>query len=401
MTNADLAQRAKEILVPTYSHTPPIALVRGKGARVWDVEGRQYLDFLAGIAVCGAGHCHPAIVEAIQRQAAELMHVSNIFLIPPQIEAAERLVALSFAEQAFFSNSGAEAVEGSLKLARRWQWANGHPDRTAIIAAQDSFHGRTYGAVTATGTPKYHEGFGPMLPGVRHAKFNDLASFEAELEKGDVAAVIVEPVQGEGGIIPATQKFLEGLRAACDRAGALLIYDEIQCGLGRTGKNCAYQHFGVAPDIMTHAKALGNGFPVGAFVTTKAIASVLTPGSHATTYGGNPLATAAAAAFLKLLVEENLAERAAKTGEFLMGLLRDELGDLPVVRGVRGLGLMIGIDTTTESAPIVPRCAERGLLLARAGKTVVRLVPPLIITEDDCREAVGILRNVLSEVKGD
>jgi acetylornithine/N-succinyldiaminopimelate aminotransferase len=393
---ADLFAAAKEVLIPTYA--PAIALVRGQGARVWDSTGKEYLDFLAGIAVCSAGHCHPKIVEAIRRQAGELMHCSNVYLVPGQIEAAERLTRLCFAEQCFFANSGAEAVEGAIKLARRWQWKGGHPERTAIVAAHNAFHGRTYGAITATGPPKYHEGFGPMLPNIRHATFNDLAEFEADVAKGDVAAVLVEPVQGEGGVLPAAPGFLSGLRAACDRAGALLIFDEIQCGLGRTGKNFAHEYWGVTPDIMTLAKALGGGFPVSAFVTTKRIAEVMTPGTHATTFGGNPLAMAAANAYLALLEDERLADRAAARGAYLMDLLRRELGGLPIVKEVRGLGLMVGVELTVPSKPVQAACVERGLLCSSTADTVIRLVPPLIIDEKDCREAAGILKEAISAV---
>ncbi len=391
---ADLFAAAKEVLIPTYA--PTVALVRGEGARVWDAEGREYLDFLAGIAVCNSGHCHPRIVEAIRRQAGQLMHTSNVFLVPGQVEAAERLTRLCFAQQCFFANSGAEAIEGAFKMARRFQWKSGHGGRTAFIAAHNSFHGRTFGAVTATGTPKYHEGFGPMLPHVRHAPFNDTAAFQAEIEKGDVAAVIVEPVQGEGGVRPATPEFLQGLRSACDQAGALLIFDEVQCGLGRTGRDFAHQHFDVTPDIMTLAKALGGGFPVSAFVTTKTIAEVMTPGTHATTFGGNPLAMAAANAYLALLEEEQLSARAARAGEHLMNLLRRELGGLPLVKEIRGLGLMIGIELTQPSKPIVAACLERGFLCSSTADTVIRLVPPLIVDEGQCAEATAILKAVLS-----
>lgn len=391
---AELFAAAKEYLVPTYA--PSIALVRGEGARVWDTEGREYLDFLAGIAVCSAGHCHPKIVEAIRRQAGILMHCSNVYLIPGQVEAARRLTRLCFGEQVFFTNSGAEAIEGAFKLARRFQWKSGHPERTALVAAQNSFHGRTYGAITATGTPKYHEGFGPMLPNVRHVPFNDLAAWEAELAKGDVAACVVEPVQGEGGIRPAAEGFLRGLRDACDRAGALLIFDEIQCGLGRTGKDFAHQHWGVTPDIMTLAKALGGGFPVGAFVTKKRIAEVLTPGLHATTFGGNPLAMAAVNAFLELLEEERLSERAADLGMTLRGMLREALDGLPAVKEIRGLGLMFGIELTGPAKPVQLACQERGLLVSSTAETVVRLVPPLVIDERDCARAVTILKEVIA-----
>jgi predicted acetylornithine/succinylornithine family transaminase len=392
-TATDIFQKMKEVLVPTYA--PSIALERGEGARVWDTEGREYLDFLAGIAVCSSGHCHPAIVAAVREQAGKLMHVSNVFAIPNQVEAAERLTQLCFGEQVFFGNSGAEAIEGAFKLARRRQWVDGKTERTAFIAANNSFHGRTFAAVTATGTPKYREGYGPMLPGVRHAPFNDLAAFEAEIGKGDVAAVVIEPIQGEGGVRPATEAFLKGLRAACDKAGALLIFDEIQCGLGRTGRNFAHERYGVTPDIMTLAKALGGGVPIGCFVTTKKIAEVMTPGTHATTFGGNPLATAAACAYLKLLVEERLAERAENMGALLRKLLGDAVGTRDDVKEIRGLGLMIGIELTRPALPVVAACAERGLLTARAGDNVLRLVPPLIITEADCEKAVGIIAEAM------
>lgn len=409
-TNAAWLAREKAVVMQTYGRYP-LALVRGEGAYVWDADGRRYLDFLAGIAVNILGHCHPAVVAAIQQQAATLLHTSNLYVTPPMVELAELLVQTSFADRVFFSNSGAEANEGAVKLARRWAKAHGGPDgrggaqRGTIITAFESFHGRTLAMLAATGQEKYREGFEPIPAGFRHVPFGDLDAVRAAIDD-TTAAVMVEPIQGEGGIHPGSAAYLQGLRRLCDEAGVLLIFDEIQCGTGRTGKLWAHEWAGVTPDVLTSAKGLGGGLPIGAILATEQVAQVLGPGTHATTFGGNPVACAAALATMRTLLggaatgseggtDAGLLTQVQAVGERLQAGLRQVAARSPHAVEVRGQGLMVGLELTVPGAPVVDACRERGLLINVTQANVLRFVPPLIVTEAQVDEAVAIVGEAL------
>ncbi len=392
-TNAEWMARGQKVLLANYK-PQPITLVRGQGCHVWDADGTRYLDMIGGIAVTALGHNHPRIKAAVQAQLDRLWHTANIVWNEPSIELAEKLVANTFADRAFFCNSGAEANEAQLKLARRWQRERGQ-DRFEIIAFHTSFHGRTLFTVTATGQPKYWKGFEPMVPGVLHATFNDLASVE-KLVGPKTAAILVEPVQGEGGVLPADKAFLQGLRKLADDVGALLLFDEVQTGMGRTGTMLAHEQFGVAPDACSLAKALGNGLPIGAMLCTEKVAGALVPGTHASTFGGNPLACAAAAAVVDELTTGGVLERAKIAGDYLEARLADmarRLGDRVVT--TRGMGLLRGVVLPIDAAPIVTKCREAGLLVNAAGEKTVRFAPPLIVDHVQLDEAVAILEGVL------
>lgn len=390
-----LLEWADRYLWPNYARAP-VCLVRGEGVRVWDSEGREYLDFAAGIAVDALGHCHPRLVGAIREQAATLLHVSNLFQIPSQIHLARLLAEHSFADRAFFCNSGAEANEAAIKLARRYARETWSSDRYEIIAMRGGFHGRTLGALSATPTEKYQHGFEPLVPGFKSVPFGDLRAVERALDNR-TAAILVEPIQGEGGVHVAPDGYLAGLRRLCDDAGALLIFDEVQTGMGRTGRLWAHEHWAVEPDVMTLAKALAGGLPIGAVLARDRCARVMGPGSHGSTFGGNPLVTAAAVATLQTVLEERLPERAARVGAYLMERLRDLARTRPAVREVRGRGLLLGVELDRPAAPVVTACRERGLLLLSAGDAVLRLTPPLIVEEADVDRAIGVLEAVLAE----
>ncbi|OHE85164.1 MAG: acetylornithine aminotransferase [Lysobacterales bacterium RIFOXYA1_FULL_69_10] len=395
-STADLYALAERYYVPVY-RPRRIVLDRGRGSRVWDRDGVEYIDFGAGIAVNALGHAHPALLAALHEQAAKLWHTSNVFVSEPPLRLAQALVESSrFAKRVFFCNSGAEANEAAIKLARRWAAAQGRgPARRTILSFRGSFHGRTLAAVTATAQPKYHEGFEPLPPGFAYSDFNDLAAAERAMADGSVCAVLVEPVQGEGGVTPATPEFLVGLRELCDRHGALLVCDEIQCGMGRTGHLFASHGYGVAPDVVTLAKALGGGFPIGAMLVGTRAAETLSFGAHGTTFGGNPLAAAVAGAALKELsstaLMENVARQAAAIREGLVAL--DAEFDL--FDDVRGAGLMIGAQLRPAHAgragDILDACVGQGLLLLQAGPDVLRFVPALNIGPDEVAEGLARL----------
>jgi predicted acetylornithine/succinylornithine family transaminase len=379
-------------------HTPnygraPICLVRGDGMRVWDSDGREYLDFSSGIAVTVLGHCHPRVTGAIQEAAATLLHVSNLYHTAPQIHLAKLLCEHSFAERVFFCNSGAEANEAALKLARKYAKERYASDRYEVIATRNSFHGRTLATVTATGQEKYQHGFEPLMPGFKHVPYNDLRAVERALDNR-TAAVLVEPIQGEGGVNVPDDDYLPGLRKLCDAAGALLILDEVQTGMGRTGRLWAHQHAGIEPDIMTLAKGLANGVPIGAMLAREEIARALTPGSHASTFGGTPFVTSVALATLTTVLEERIPERAGRVGRYLADRLR-AIGR-NAVRAVRGRGLLIGVDLDRPAGPVVDACREQGLLVLTAGDRVLRLAPPLIAGEDDCDRALAVIERALT-----
>jgi acetylornithine/N-succinyldiaminopimelate aminotransferase len=382
----------------TFAKRYPVALVRGEGSRVWDSNGKEYLDFTGGIAVTALGHSHPKVVGTLREQAATLVHVSNYFHIPQQAQLAQLLCEHSFADRVFFSNSGAEANETAIKLARKWAKEHGSSDRGDIISMRGGFHGRTLATVTATAQEKYHHGFEPLPGGFKYVAFNDLKALERAIDSR-TAAVLVEPIQGEGGVIVPDEGYLPGLRKLCDEACVLLILDEIQTGMGRTGKLWAYEHSGVAPDIMTLAKALANGVPIGATLATEEVARVFTPGTHGSTFGGNPLATAVGVTVFSTLIEDRLAERAGRTGKLLLETLEAIRAKHPkAVKEVRGRGLLAGLDLVPPVGDAVAACRERGLLVLTAGDNTLRLAPALIVSEKEIAEACGIIDAALKAV---
>ena len=400
-STADLYALAERYYVPVY-RPRRIVLDHGRGSRVWDREGVEYIDFGAGIAVNALGHAHPALLAALHDQAGKLWHTSNVFVSEPPLRLAQALVEASgFARRVFFCNSGAEANEAAIKLARRWATAQGRgPERRTILSFRGSFHGRTLAAVTATAQPKYHEGFEPLPPGFAYSDFNDLAAAERAMDDGSVCAVLVEPVQGEGGVTPATPEFLAGLRALCDRHGALLVCDEIQCGMGRTGHLFASHGYGVTPDVVTLAKALGSGFPIGAMLVGPHAAESLSFGAHGTTFGGNPLAAAVAGAALRELSFSALMENVARQAAAIRDGLAALDAEFDVFDEVRGAGLMIGAQLRPTYAgragEILDACVGQGLLLLQAGPDVLRFVPALNIGDDDIAEGMRRLRCALS-----
>ena len=380
-------------VMPT--HRPELLLVRGKGARVWDDQGRRYLDFTCGIGVCNLGHCPDLVTEAIQRQCARLVHVSNLFMHEAQARLAAKIVAHSFPGKVFFANSGAEANEGMIKAARKW----GNPKgKSEVVAMEDSFHGRTLATLAATGRKKYRVGFEPETPGFKHVPFNDLKALEAAID-AKTAAVLLEPIQGEGGIIPAAPGYLAAVRELCDRKDVLLMYDEVQCGFGRSGKFFGYQHYGVAPDVMSMAKGLGNGFPIGAFVACDKVAGQLGAGTHASTFGGSPLACAAALAVIEMFETQDIlgqcVRAAAKAAELFKGLAAKH----PMVKELRGQGLMIGVALDRDTKAALAAAKAKGLLILSAGETVLRFYPPLNVTDAELEEGVGILDEVMTDME--
>ncbi|MGZ4143556.1 MAG: acetylornithine transaminase [Actinomycetota bacterium] len=376
----------------------PVAFVRGEGARLWDTEGKEYLDFLAGIAVMSVGHSHPKVVEAVRKQVGELTHVSNLFYTEPQVKLAERLHDLVGWGKVFFSNSGAEANECALKLARRWARERGAADRSGVVVALGSFHGRTFTTLAATGQPHKHEPFAPLPQWFKYVTLNDESALE-EAITDDTTAVLLEVVQGEGGVRAATAEFLRTARKLCDERDAALIVDEVQTGFGRTGRWFAYEHHDLTPDIVTLAKALGAGLPIGACIAREEVADAFRPGDHATTFGGGPVLCAAALAVLDIISSEGLVQRAAEAGDGLMALLRDATAGNPLVREVRGLGLLVAVELTAErAADVVGACLQRGLVVNNVAADTIRLAPPLIVTDEQIARAVSILTDVLAEV---
>jgi predicted acetylornithine/succinylornithine family transaminase len=394
MTTDDVIATAERYLMPTYRRAP-VAFSHGQGVWLYDLEGQRYLDFIAGIAVSALGHAHPALVAAIQRQAARLLHTSNLFHIAEQAELARALCEASGLDRAFFCNSGTEAVEAAIKIARRWG-RRGERARYEIIVAQQSFHGRTMGALSATMQAKYQDAFAPLVPGFVAVPYNDMEALPGATTDRTVA-VMLEPVQGEGGVVPAQAEYLRSVREWCDARDLLLIFDEVQTGIGRTGRLFAFEHYGVRPDVVTLAKGLGGGVPIGAVLASER-AAALTPGDHGSTFGGNPLACAAALAVLATVVEQRLPEHAAAMGQRLaQGLQR--LVDRGLARGVRGQGLLGALEVSGEAAAVVDRCREAGLLVNAVGPTAIRLAPPLVVGPAEIDEAVAILERVLPSVQ--
>ena len=394
MTSAELLTKAETYLYPNYKPAR-IVFARGKGSELFDVEGKRYLDLAAGVAVCAVGHAHPDHAKAIADQAATLIHVSNYFYNDVNVRLAEALCQRAGMAKAFFCNSGAEANEAALKLARRHFFAKGQPSRSRIIAFHSAFHGRTLGALSMTGTPKYKEGFGAP-GGVSHVTYGDLDAVKAEM-KDDVCAIVVEPLQGEGGVIPAPAGFLAGLRELCDRAGALLLMDEVQTGIGRLGAWFGFQRAGVRPDAITLAKGLGGGVPIGACLATDSVARAFGPGTHASTFGGNPLACAAALAVLRVLLEGKILDQGRRMGECLAKGLATLKERHRCVKEVRGLGLLQGMELEIDGKAVVADCLTRGLLINCVGDRVLRFVPSLIITEREIDRLLAALSQIFSQ----
>ncbi|HEV7559177.1 MAG TPA: aspartate aminotransferase family protein [Kofleriaceae bacterium] len=406
LTQADLLSLADEVFIKNYRQQP-IVLERGKGCEVWDRNGTRYLDMTAGIAVCGLGHAHSAFTARVTEQLGKLVHVSNLYFNDQQITAAKAIVDRSFADRVFWCNSGGEANEAALKLARRYQAVvAGKPERTTIISTHGSFHGRTIGTVSITGQPKYRDGFGPLFGPVEFINYGDLEAAARVLDGRTACAIIVEPIQAEGGIIVAPPGYLAGLRRLCDDTGTILIFDEVQTGIGRTGKWFGHQHDGVAPDVMTLAKGLGGGIPIGALACSNKAAAGLAAVAggavpHASTFGGNPLACAAANAVFDLIESEGLMERVNEAGTYLASKLEDLVAEFPGhVLDMRGRGLLRGIAVSGSPANVVAKCREKGMLLSVAGSNVVRFAPPYIVERKHLDEALGIVRAVLADGVG-
>ncbi|PHR29764.1 MAG: aspartate aminotransferase family protein [Desulfotalea sp.] len=395
--NTELKKRGDAVIVGSYARYPA-AMVSGLGCKLTDADGKEYLDFLAGIAVCALGHCHPQVSETICRQAQKLVHVSNLYYTEPQIELAELICQHSFAEKVFFCNSGAEANEAAIKLARIYS----PQGRYKIISLAGSFHGRTLATVAATGQPKFHEGFEPMPGGFCYAPFGDLEALEAMVDE-TTCAILCEPLQGEGGVRPLVKEYLAGIRALCDKHGLLLIFDEIQTGMGRTGTLFAYEQLGVEPDIMSMAKAIGNGMPIGAMVTKSEIAAAFVPGTHASTFGGNPVATAAGVTTMNIILEDGFLHDVLDKGVYFRDLLVGLAKKFPaLVTGSRGMGLIVAAVLTekgiSHGTAIVNAMFERGYLMNFAGNSVLRFVPPLIVTKAEIDEFVTVLAEVMAEI---
>ena len=393
MTEKEIMLLADENIMNTYRRFP-IALRKGSGTRLWDVNGREYLDLVAGIAVCNLGHCHPNVVAAIKDQADNLMHVSNLYYTEKQAQLARLLVENSFADKVFFCNSGAEANEAAIKLARKYAHENMGPDKFELITMKDSFHGRTMATITATGQEKFQFGFTPLLEGFSYVSFNDLTALEKAIT-AKTCGIMLEPIQGEGGVIIPDAQYLAGVRDICDRHGILFIMDEVQTGMGRTGKLFAYEYSKIQPDIMTLAKALGNGFPVGAMLATNKIAKAFGPGNHASTFGGNPLAMAAAVATVKTMLQDGILEQSCQTGEYFLSRLKKLRQKHQIITEVRGRGLMLACGLSVEGSDIVNECLKRGLLINCIGGKTLRFVPPLIITTQEVDQAIDILDAVM------
>lgn len=379
-----------QVIFQTYKRFP-LVLTKGKGARVWADTGKEYLDFLAGIAVNALGHGHPAVRQAISDQLQRIGHTSNLYFTTPMIELAQKILNYFGPGKVFYANSGAEANEAAFKLARKFQ-----PGKWEIICCAQSFHGRTLAAISATGQPKYQKGFEPLVPGFIHVPYNDITALEAAINP-TTAAILVEPIQGEGGVVIPDAGYLPQVRALCDRHGILMLLDEVQTGTGRTGKFFCFEHSGIQPDVVTLAKAIGGGLPLGVCVATDRVAAAFQPGDHASTFGGNPICCAAGLAVVQTIEQENLLEKCALLGDYLIDLLRKKLAGSPKVKEIRGKGLMIGIELVQDSAgEVVSKSLEQGLLIGTAGPNVVRLLPPYIISRDEIGRACEIIADAIA-----
>ncbi|NMA69494.1 MAG: acetylornithine transaminase [Desulfitobacterium sp.] len=391
-----IVEKGQKYVMNTYGRLP-MALVKGEGTWVWDQEGKAYLDFVTGLAVNSLGHGHPAVVSAIQCQAEEILHTSNLYWIPQQVSLAEKLVKNSFADKVFFCNSGAEANEGAIKLARKYAKEHYGEDKTEILTLLDSFHGRTLATLTATGQPKYQKGYDPLPAGFSYIPINDLEQLEEKMND-KVAAVIIEPIQGEGGVVPAEKEFLVKARELCDQYNALLIFDEVQVGMGRTGKLFAYEHSGVEPDVMTLAKALGGGVPIGAVLATDKVAAAFKPGDHASTFGGNPLATAVGCAVLNVLTGEGFLEKVQEKSANFRNKLQNLADKYQTGEPIRGEGFILGWPIKRLGPEIVAAAQAKGLLINFAGGKVLRFLPPLTVSEEELDQGIQILDEIFAEI---
>lgn len=392
MKTGDVKKLYEDFVLPTYT-VLPICLVRGKGSYVWDLEGKQYLDFFPGWAVSGLGHCHPSVVSAVKSQSTKMLHISNNFLNLKQAHLAKTIAEHSFPSRSFFCNSGAEAIEAAVKFARRYGKDRG---RYEIVTMKRSFHGRTLAALTATGQVKYHDGFDPMPEGFQYAEFNNIEALEQVISK-KTAAIIIEPVQGEGGVNVATKEYMRYVRHFCDKNDVLLIFDEVQTGMGRTGTMFAYQQYGIEPDLMTLAKSLGGGVPIGALVVHDRLKNALVAGTHASTFGGNPLVAAAALAVFKTIKKERLLDNVQVMGTYLRERLLQLKEKHSFIKEVRGLGVMLGVECTKDASPIVAAALKKGLYINCTQTNVLRIVPAINVTKGLIRKAMDILDEAMQE----
>jgi predicted acetylornithine/succinylornithine family transaminase len=398
MNAKQIMETEHRVHLQTYARSE-VVFSHGKGVYLYDTEGKKYLDFVAGIAVNALGHCDDQLQQALSEQAARLWHCSNLYYSEPQVRLAQILVEHSFADKVFFCNSGTEAMEGAIKIARKWAATVRGKHCFEIIAFHRSFHGRTMGALSATGQSKYWDGFQPMLPGFQFAQFNDLHDVEQRMGPA-TAGILVEPVQGEGGIYPAEADFMPALRELCHRHQCLLLLDEIQCGLGRTGKFFAYEHYGIQPDILVLAKPLAGGLPMGAILMTDAVAKTMKPGDHGSTFGGGPLVAHVASHAVSRILDQAFLQKVTQTGQYLISQLAQRLADFEEVTAIRGLGLMIGIDLQLDVKKLIAVCLENGLIVARAGENTLRLTPPLIVEKSHVDEAIEILTRSIQIARG-
>ena len=396
MNTKQIIEEAESNLIHTYNRYQ-IVLDKGDGVRLYDTDGKEYLDFGSGIAVFALGYNNKEYNDALKAQIDKLIHTSNYFYNEPAAKAAKALTSASGMDRVFFTNSGTEAVEGAIKLAKKYAYLKDGSTDHEIIAMEHSFHGRSMGALAVTGNKHYQEAFGPMIPGIRFAQFNNLDSVK-ELVNDKTCAIIFETIQGEGGVYPAKKEFIEGVRKLCDEKGILLILDEIQCGMGRSGSMFAFQQYGVKPDIVTSAKALGCGVPIGAFMATEQVAKALVPGDHGTTYGGNPLACAAAVEVFRLFDKLNVTDNVKNVGKYLETQLKSLVEKYDIVKAQRGIGFIQGIELTVNPKDVIAKCLDNGLILFSAGTNVIRFVPPLVITRDDVDQMMVRLKKVLDEV---
>ncbi|MGZ3514292.1 MAG: acetylornithine transaminase [Thermodesulfobacteriota bacterium] len=396
MDSQTMMTLSEKYVANTYARYP-VLLVRGKGTRVWDLEGEEYLDFVSGLAVCNLGHCHPKVVKAIQEQAEKLIHVSNFYYIEPQIQLASLLCKHSFADKVFFCNSGAEANEGALKLARKYAKEKIGKDRYEIITMERSFHGRTLATLTATGQEKFRKGYEPLMPGFKYVPFNDIKALRNAIDSR-TCAVMLEPIQGEGGVNCPSEGYLKSLREICDEAGLPLIYDEVQVGMGRTGKLFAYEHDGIEPDMLTLAKSLAGGVPIGALLIKKGIADSFKPGDHASTFGGNPLATAAGVAAITAIIDEGMLENCQKMGAYFLSQLEEIKKKFAFVKEIRGMGLILGMELKIDGSSIVREMLKKKILINCTMGNVLRFLPPLIVTKEEIDHVIQTLEEVFEEI---
>jgi predicted acetylornithine/succinylornithine family transaminase len=390
-------KKYNDLFVPTFARTGS-PMVRGEGMYLVDADGRRYLDFGSGIAVSALGHSHPKLVKVLKEQGEKLLHLSNLYFSQPQIKLAGMLVEHSFGDKVFLCNSGTEAIEAAIKFSRKWA-SKTSKEKYHILSFYKGFHGRTYGALSATAQEQFHEGFGPLLPGFHYASFNDIEGTKAVLDKHNFSTIIVEPVQGEGGVNIASKEFLAFLRDYATGHGAALVFDEIQCGMGRTGKLWCYEHYGIAPDILAAAKPLGGGLPLGAVICTDTIASAISPGNHGTTFGGNPLACALGCELLSIVSKPAFLSKVTRNGEKIQKGLHSLAKKFPFIKEIRGKGLLVGVELAFDPKAIIPLCREKGLLLIKAEHNTVRFMPPLIVTDSDIDKALTIFEEVLAECK--